>query len=201
MRPMTAKKMALVLAVMMIVCTLLSGCQQKTKVITSIDELPIDYNTSKTIFFEIVMEDGNVMEGELYPKIAPITVRNFVTLAESGYYDGVCFGRTVDDVLIQTTGGAEGYYCIRAEVSKNGWNNTIDHDRGVISMARKTEYDTAYSSFFILLDARRNYNGEYAAFGKITSGLKYADEYSRAEGEGEYTTEEIKIKTINILGN
>ena len=190
----------LLLAVLMLVY-ILSGCGKKLKIISSADELPIDYNTSRTIFFEIVMEDGNVIEGELYPKIAPITVRNFITLAESGHYDGVRFNRTVPGVLIQTSADSDPDYCIRAEVSKNGWNNTIKHVRGTISMARKNEYDTAYDSFFILLDKRSNYNGEYAAFGQITSGMKYVEEYANAEAEGEYTTEDIIIKTINILGN
>ncbi len=196
MRPY--KRLSVILAFVLLICTVLSGCGKSAKVITSADELPIDYNTSATINFEIVMEDGNVIEGELYPKAAPITVRNFVTLAESGYYDGKCFTRTVDDVLIQTESDPDPDYFIRAEVKSNGWNNTQSHVRGTISMARRSEYDTAYSSFFILLDDRKNYDGEYAAFGKVTSGLKYATEYSHAEGEGEYTTEEIKIKTINI---
>lgn len=196
MRPF--KRLSIVLAMMLLFCTVLAGCGSNDRIITSPDELPIDYNTTGTLYFEILMEDGNVIEGELYPKMAPITVRNFVTLADAGYYDGKCFNRTVDDVLIQTEADPDPEYYIRAEVKNHGWNNTLNHVRGTISMARKAEYDTAYSSFFILLDTRKNFDGEYAAFGKITSGLNECTAYSRAAGEGEYTTEEIKIKTINI---
>ncbi len=149
------------------------------------------------------MEDGAVIEGELYPLVAPVTVRNFVTLAESGYYNGTTFNRVIADKLIRCSGTGEAApYHIRGEFEDNGWNNTMSHLRGTLSMSHVAdEYDSGYSTFFILLENRTYYDGEYAAFGQITSGLIYCDEISRVEVEGTTPVEAQTIREINILGN
>ena len=185
---------------------LLAGCAKSLPVITDADDFDLPYDLTKTVKFEIVMESGEVMEGELYPKIAPITVRNFIKLADEGFYDGLTIHRAVAGKLIQGgdpngdgTGGPG--YTIWGEFADNGWNNTLKHKRGVLSMARTTDYNGAGSQFFIVLEDNSSWNDEYAAFGKITSGLKVADAIGDVEVNGETPVEPVVIKEINILGN
>ncbi len=195
-------KVVAVLAVIA-VCLLLPGCAEKVRVITNPNDFDIAYDTSRLIKFEIVMEDDAVIEGELYPLVAPITVRNFVTLAESGYYNGTKFNRVIADKLIQCSGtGEPAPYRIRGEFEENGWKNTLSHLRGTISMSHvEGENDSAYSTFFILLENRTYYDGDYAAFGRITSGLINCDLISRVEVDGTSPIEPQTIREINILGN
>lgn len=197
-----AVKVVAILGVMAI-CLMLPGCAEKVRVITNPNDLAIDYDTSRLIKFEIIMEDDSVMEGELYPLVAPITVRNFVTLAESGYYNGTTFNRVISDKLIQCSGtGETPPYRIRGEFEENGWRNTLSHVRGTLSMSHvEGENDSAYSTFFILLENRTYYDGDYAAFGKITSGLINCDLISRVEVDGTSPVEPQTIREIRILGN
>ena len=185
------------------VCLMLPGCAERVRVIKDPNDFDIAYDTSRLIKFEIVMEDDSVIEGELYPLVAPITVRNFVTLAESGYYNGTSFNRVISDKLIQCSGtGGTAPYKIRGEFQDNGWKNTLSHLRGTLSMSHVAdEYDSAYSTFFILLENRTYYDGEYAAFGRITSGLINCDNISRVEVDGTTPVEPQTIREINILGN
>ncbi len=198
-RSMRVTALILVLAALL----MLFGCGPKTRVITNPDDLPIDYDTSRLIKFEIEMEDGAVVEGELYPLIAPITVRNFVTLAESGYYNGAKFSRVISDKIIQCYGSsAEEPYHIRGEFEKNGWKNTLSHLRGTLSMSHVAdEYDSAYSSFFVLLENRSYYDDDYAAFGRVTSGLITFDLISRVPVDDTTPLEPQVIREIRILGN
>lgn len=135
----------------------------------------------------IEMENGGVIKLELYHNIAPITVENFVKLAESGFYDGLIFHRVISGFMIQGgdpegngTGGPG--YTIKGEFTANGVNNTIKHERGVISMARKGHpyyddqyYDTAGSQFFIMHKDNSGLDGKYAAFGRVTEGMEVVD--------------------------
>lgn len=120
----------------------------------------------------ITMESGDVINLELYPNIAPNTVANFVTLAQSGYYDGLIFHRVIAGFMIQG-GDPEGVgtggpgYRIKGEFSANGFNNPLKHTRGVISMARSSDYNSAGSQFFIMHADASHLDGQYAAFGKI----------------------------------
>lgn len=121
----------------------------------------------------ITLEDGREMRFELYVQKAPNTVANFVSLANSGYYDGLSFYRVLPGCLIQSgdqTGDGTGNpgYTIKGEFAENGFEgNDISHMRGTISMARLEDYDSAGSQFFILQGSYPEYNGRYAAFGKI----------------------------------
>lgn len=121
----------------------------------------------------ITMEDGNQMRIELYLKKAPNTVANFVELANSGFYDGMDFYRVLPGCLIQagdTAGDGTGGpgYAIKGEFSANGFKeNDISHTRGTISMARQSGYDSAGSQFFILQGSYPEYDGKYAAFGRL----------------------------------
>ena len=128
----------------------------------------------------IEMEDGGVMKAELYPDIAPNTVNNFISLVQSGFYDGTIFHRVIPGFMIQG-GDPEGSgmggpgYCIKGEFSQNGFQNGLIHTRGVLSMARTMDPDSAGSQFFIMVDDAPHLDGGYAAFGKVVEGLDTAD--------------------------
>ena len=132
------------------------------------------------IGFTIEMEDGGVMKGELYPDVAPITVANFVKLAESKFYDGLIFHRVIPGFMIQGGGfdkdlNPKEADSIKGEFSANGVENPLKHTRGVLSMARTMIPDSASSQFFIMHEDAPHLDGQYAAFGKITEGLDVVD--------------------------
>jgi peptidyl-prolyl cis-trans isomerase B (cyclophilin B) len=128
----------------------------------------------------ITMDDGSVMRAELFLKSAPNTVSNFVVLANEGFYDGQKIYRIVNNGFIQTgdptgtgLGGAD--YTIRGEFAANGFDNPITHERGVLSMARLVDdYNSASSQFFIMQGYYSEYDGLYAAFGKLMDDDSYA---------------------------
>lgn len=132
----------------------------------------------------ITMKDGGVIELELYPEIAPESVKNFISLANSGFYDGLIFHRVIAGFMIQGgdpdgrgTGGPG--YSIKGEFSANGVKNDLSHLRGVISMARAQAFDSAGSQFFICHADSQFLDGQYAAFGKVTSGLDVVDRIAK----------------------
>ena len=135
----------------------------------------------ETIKFEIEMQDGKIMKGELYPEVAPITVKNFVGLIENHFYDGLIFHRVIPGFMIQG-GGLDANMnekrcpSIKGEFSSNGFDNQLLHTKGVLSMARTMVKDSASSQFFIMHESAPHLDGEYAAFGKITEGLDVVDE-------------------------
>ena len=122
------------------------------------------------------LENGQVMTGELYPEKAPNTVSNFISLANSGFYDGLIFHRVIPGFMIQGgdpegTGMGGPGYAIRGEFSGNGFEkNDIKHTLGVLSMARSMDPDSAGSQFFIMVDDAPHLDGQYAAFGKVIEG-------------------------------
>ena len=131
--------------------------------------------------FTIEMANGLTMKGELYEDIAPITVGNFVKLAGEGFYDGLKFHRVIPGFMIQGgcpngTGTGGPGYTIKGEFSSNGIANDLKHTRGVISMARAMDPDSAGSQFFIMVDDAPYLDGQYAAFGKVTEGMETADQ-------------------------
>ena len=130
--------------------------------------------------FVITMENGDVMSGELYEDIAPITVENFTKLANDHFYDGLCFHRVIPGFMIQGgdplgngTGGPG--YSIKGEFAFNGVKNDLKHTRGVLSMARAMDPNSAGSQFFIMVEDAPHLDGQYAAFGKVTKGIEAAD--------------------------
>ena len=129
----------------------------------------------------ITMDGGAVIKAELYPEIAPQSVRNFISLIKKGYYNGLTFHRIIPGFMIQGgcprgdgTGGPG--YRIRGEFRANGIKNDLKHTRGVLSMARSSMYDTAGSQFFIMHDDAPHLDGQYAAFGKVIEGMEIVDE-------------------------
>ena len=128
----------------------------------------------------IEMENGDVMRAELYPEIAPETVKNFVDLVEKGFYDGTIFHRVIPGFMIQGgdptgTGTGGPGYSIKGEFSANGFENKLEHDRGVLSMARSMDPNSAGSQFFIMVAKSPHLDGQYAAFGKVIEGIEAAD--------------------------
>ncbi len=130
---------------------------------------------------EIEIEDYGTIALELDADTAPISVTNFIQLANDGFYDGLTFHRIIDGFMIQGgdprgdgTGGSQ--YPIRGEFAANGIENDIDHVRGVISMARANDYNSGSSQFFIVHQDSPHLNGVYAAFGWVTSGIEIVDE-------------------------
>lgn len=128
----------------------------------------------------ITMKDGGVIQLELYPETAPESVKNFISLANSGFYDGLIFHRVIAGFMIQGgdpdgrgTGGPG--YSIKGEFNANGVKNDISHVRGVLSMARAQAYDSAGSQFFIMHRDGTYLDGQYAAFGRVISGMDVVD--------------------------
>ncbi len=141
---------------------------------------------SKKTIAKIEVENYGTITVELYPDIAPITVKNFVNLAKKGFYNGLTFHRIMDGFMIQGgdplgngTGGntdSQGNrLTIKGEFTANGVNNTLSHKRGVISMARAQDYNSASSQFFIMHKDAAYLDGAYAAFGQVTSGMEVVD--------------------------
>lgn len=121
-----------------------------------------------------------VIKVELYPEIAPNTVRNFLSLVKKGYYDGTIFHRVIPGFMIQGgdpegTGMGGPDYRIRGEFARNGFQNDLRHTKGVISMARSGHPDSAGSQFFLMVSDSPHLDGQYAAFGKIIEGIEEAD--------------------------
>ncbi len=130
--------------------------------------------------FEIEMEDGGVMSGELYENIAPKTVENFKKLADEGFYDGLIFHRVIPGFMIQGgcpdgTGMGGPGYTIPGEFTMNGFTNNLKHERGVLSMARAMNPNSAGSQFFIMTSTSPHLDGQYASFGKVLEGMDVAD--------------------------
>ena len=129
----------------------------------------------------ITMKNGKQIMLELYPEVAPNTVNNFVALANSGFYDGLIFHRVIRGFMIQGgcplgTGTGGPGYGIKGEFAQNGFKNTLKHTRGVISMARAMDPNSAGSQFFIMHADAPHLDGAYAAFGQVTSGMEVVDE-------------------------
>ena len=130
--------------------------------------------------FKIEMEDGGIMKGELYPEIAPETVKNFEELANKGFYEGLIFHRVIPGFMIQGgcpfgTGTGGPGYTIKGEFAANGFKNDLKHTRGVLSMARAMDPNSAGSQFFVMVADAPHLDGQYAAFGKVTEGMDTAD--------------------------
>lgn len=134
----------------------------------------------ETVNIEIKVKDYGVIKAELYPDTAPITVENFMKLVDQGFYDGLTFHRIIPGFMIQGgdplgngTGGADEN--IKGEFAANGVQNDLRHERGVLSMARAQDPDSASSQFFIMHETSPFLDGQYAAFGRVTEGIEVVD--------------------------
>jgi peptidyl-prolyl cis-trans isomerase B (cyclophilin B) len=128
----------------------------------------------------IEMENGSIIKAELYPEVAPNSVNNFISLIQKGFYDGLSFHRCIAGFMIQGgcpqgTGTGGPGYSIKGEFAQNGFQNDLPHDRGVLSMARAMDPNSAGSQFFIMVEKAPHLDGSYAAFGKVIEGMDTAD--------------------------
>lgn len=152
----------------------------------------------------ITMENGDVIKAELYPDTAPNSVRNFISLVQKGFYDGLIFHRVIEGFMIQGgcpkgngTGGPG--YSIKGEFSQNGFPNTMKHEAGVLSMARAMHPDSAGSQFFIMHKAAPHLDGAYAAFGKVIEGQDIVDHIASADTDwNDRPLDPQVIKTITV---
>ncbi len=131
-------------------------------------------NKNPVVTFE--MANGDIIKAELYPEIAPNTVKNFVSLINKGFYDGLIFHRVIRGFMIQGgcpegTGMGGPGYSIKGEFARNGFVNELKHEPGVLSMARAMSPNSAGSQFFIMHQTSPHLDGDYAAFGKVTEGM------------------------------
>jgi peptidyl-prolyl cis-trans isomerase B (cyclophilin B) len=153
----------------------------------------------------ITMEDGGTIDIRLDPEAAPITVENFVKLADKGFYDGLTFHRIIPGFMIQGgdplgtgTGGSGDN--IKGEFAQNGVDNPIRHERGVISMARSQFPDSASSQFFITNADATFLDGQYAAFGTVTAGMETVDKISGVKtGAQDKPLEDVVIRSVRVI--
>ncbi len=152
----------------------------------------------------MTMDSGDVMKFELYPDIAPNTVKNFISLINKGYYDGLIFHRIIKGFMIQGgcpqgTGTGGPGYSIKGEFSDNGFTNDLKHEPGVLSMARSMMPNSAGSQFFIMHKTSPHLDGSYAAFGKITEGLDIVDKLASVPTDfSDRPLEDQVIKSVTV---
>jgi peptidyl-prolyl cis-trans isomerase B (cyclophilin B) len=149
-------------------------------------------------------ENGDTVKAELYPEIAPNTVRNFISLINKNYYDGLKFHRVIKGFMIQGgcpigngTGGPG--YAIKGEFTSNGFKNDLKHDEGVLSMARAMSPNSAGSQFFVMHKKSPHLDGQYAGFGKVIEGLDIVDKIANTKTDrSDKPVEDIKIKKVTV---
>ena len=154
----------------------------------------------------IQMKDGGVMKAELYPEIAPETVKNFVELASKGFYNGLIFHRVIPNFMIQccdpqSTGMCGPGYTIKGEFTANGFRNDLKHTRGVLSMARAMDPNSAGSQFFIMHADYPSLDGQYAAFGKLIEGIEVVDKIASVKtdyNDRPYEDQQIEFMTVQL---
>lgn len=219
------RKSKLLVAIVMICMLMLAGCGEKT---TTTSGKNTDKDTSKesSVFEDTTSGyDGELLSGKHYVNIvikdkgtitveldadkAPITVTNFVNLANDGFYDGVVFHRIIDGFMMQGgdptgtgNGGAEEN--IKGEFASNGVANSLSHTRGAISMARATDPNSASSQFFIVHEDSTYLDGDYACFGYVTDGMDIVDDICKNTKGGDYngiipTGNRPVIETIEVV--
>ena len=160
--------------------------------------------TNENINAVLTTENGGVIELELYPDVAPITVSNFVYLAKKGFYDGLIFHRVIEGFMIQGgcpegTGMGGPDHRIKGEFASNGFENNLKHERGVISMARTQNPDSAGSQFFIMHQTSPHLDGDYAAFGRVINGIEIVDSIAASETDAnDKPVENVVIKTVTV---
>lgn len=148
--------------------------------------------------------NGDIVKAELYPDVAPNTVKNFISLINKGFYDGVIFHRVIEGFMIQggcPNGNGMGGpgYSIKGEFNQNGFMNSLKHDEGVLSMARAMSPNSAGSQFFIMHKKSPHLDGQYAAFGKVTEGMDVVNKIATSKtGRMDRPVEEVKLNKVTV---
>ncbi len=177
---------AIVMAMLFLCASILAGCGTQE-------------NSQEHSFVQLTLEQGDIVV-ELYPEVAPKSVKHFLDNVKSGYYDGKVFHRTIPG-LIQG-GSADGFgvggsgKTVVGEFTENGFENNLKHERGVISMARTSDPNSASGQFFIMTDTQEYLDGKYATFGKVVKGIEIADEIAAMPTRGINNDELIKKPVI-----
>ncbi len=149
-------------------------------------------------------ENGDIIKAELYPEIAPNSVKNFISLINKKYYDGIIFHRVINGFMIQGgdptgTGTGGPGYSIKGEFTSNGFKNDLKHDAGVLSMARAMNPNSAGSQFFIMHKKSPHLDGQYAGFGKVIEGLDIVDKIANTETDyRDKPINEVKLKKVIV---
>ena len=152
----------------------------------------------------IEMESGGVIKAELYPEIAPNSVNNFISLIKAGFYNGLIFHRCIPGFMIQGgcpegTGMGGPGYSIKGEFEQNGFKNDLLHERGVLSMARAMNPDSAGSQFFIMHKNAPHLDGAYAAFGKVIEGIEFVDKIAKTTTDlNDRPRKDQRMKTVTV---
>lgn len=188
------KKLLALLLMLTIMLVLCAGCSGRKEEKAQIPAPEV----------KITLTDGNTIQLELYPSVAPNTVANFVSLIQEGFYDGLTFHRVIAGFMIQGgdplgngTGGPG--YCIRGEFKDNGVENGLSHTRGVLSMARSSDFDSAGSQFFIMHADAPHLDGSYAAFGCVTEGMEGVDRVAGTKtGRQDRPVQEQRIASVKV---
>lgn len=198
----------ILLVMLFLISAVLIGCKEDTANNNSNDTKETDLTYAEDVkenpIATITMENGKEVKIELMPSIAPNTVLNFISLAQDGFYDGSIFHRVIPGFMIQggdPTGTGRGGpgYTINGEFTSNGFENNLAHERGVISMARAKDLNSAGSQFFIMVENSPHLDNEYASFGKVIEGMEVADEIVAVERDSaNKPLEEQKIKSVTI---
>jgi peptidyl-prolyl cis-trans isomerase B (cyclophilin B) len=186
------KKSFVGIFLLMLVLTILTACGDKSATNNDDNQLDnSDYasNVTENPIVTITMESDEKIEIELEPKIAPNTVANFISLVEDGFYDGLIFHRVIPNFMVQGgdpdgTGMGGPDYSIKGEFASNGFDNPLAHERGVISMARSSDPNSAGSQFFIMVESATHLDGDYASFGKVIEGMDVVDKIVSIERDG-----------------
>ena len=184
----------------------LVGCTNSTSNQNNTEESVVTIeSTGELPIATIKVKDFGTIKAELYPDKAPNTVNNFISLANSGFYDGLIFHRVIKDFMNQGgdpdgigTGGPG--YSIKGEFSSNGYtNNDLKHTAGVLSMARSNDPDSAGSQFFIMAEEAPHLDGDYAAFGKVTEGMDVVEAINSVETDrNDKPLKDVVIESITV---
>ncbi len=186
MKKKLVKVLGLLLVMMLIVACQSESKEPKQEKSSSSNSTEKETETGDNPVVTITMENGGTITAELYPEIAPNTVNNFIALIEDGFYDELIFHRVIPGFMIQGgdpegngTGGPG--YAIAGEFNANDFDNPLAHERGVLSMARSEDPDSAGSQFFVMTETSPHLDGDYAAFGKVIDGMDVVDEIVNTE--------------------
>ncbi len=200
------KKISLLLIVILLL--FMGGCGKKDLTNGTIEGYKYEEVEEETNFVKIVTNQDKVILIELYPDTAPITVENFKNLVKDKYYDGTIFHRVIADFMIQAggfseNGALEEVENIKGEFANNGIENNLKHDIGIVSMARAQDMNSASNQFFICVNDNNSLgylDGDYAAFGKVIAGYKYAVQISKVTTDQyDMPTTNQSIKTIRFV--
>lgn len=198
------KKFYMLLFAMMVVLMLAACGSESTNDTAQEGNMDYTADITENPIVTITMENDEKIVMELEPKTAPNTVANFISLVEEGFYDGLIFHRVIPGFMVQGgdpdgTGMGGPNYSIKGEFTSNGFDNSLTHERGVLSMARTGQPDSAGSQFFIMVEQASHLDGKYAAFGKVIEGMDVVDKIVAVERDSkDKPLEDQKMKSIEV---